>query len=520
MLLPTDHSGDWNSLASEKEHAFRMAILCEEVANYHAEFGKMPYDAPGKIPRLDRIVGINPFTLTAVVEANVRMDSLVEATSRLGLLPSVVAGERGMTVADAFANLTSESSSFAFGTFDCTVVEIEVILGDGKLVRARSDWNDDLFYGSAGTMNSLGLVTMLEISLTRRGPYVALEFIRLSLEEIGTLKATLKEIRTPPSKDVPSKFKSLTSEEELERDASVIYTRSYQTDHQCEKATFESEVIAHLLWQLSGTSVEFVEAVMFKQLSGVIVGRTGPINCSPLLESSEAHSFTEIVRDKIEATGKNRKPQVFYMETAMYLFRHDSQHMVQTRASYSEGNVHLEPLSWSKAIPQSFGVCIEGVERLVKQLQDRTAVPLRIRPVLSPRMMDRRASSGIGHAFPLSNELYFIIEAFEVSQSGVLDRILDEDYVKSMDKGGSGRRDAFQLLHSYVPCPKLVAPWYAHDYVAHGKLRKKWRAGVFPDVLDRLETRYQPSSIDPACAVGRRWSTSQVIMLLDQSEKN
>jgi FAD/FMN-containing dehydrogenase len=131
----------------------------------------MPYDAPGDVLRLDRIVVINPFTLTAKVEVNVRMNSLVEATTSLGLFPSVVASEREMTVADAFANMTSESSSFSFGPFDCTVVKIEVILGDGKLVRARSDLNDNLFYGSSGTMNSLGLVTMLEISRTRRGPY-------------------------------------------------------------------------------------------------------------------------------------------------------------------------------------------------------------------------------------------------------------------------------------------------------------------------------------------------------------
>ncbi|KAF2022670.1 FAD-binding domain-containing protein, partial [Setomelanomma holmii] len=150
------------------------------MTGYLKDHKKIPYNAPADIPRLDQIVEIDLSAQTAKVEANVSMGSLVKATLPLGLVPSVVAGQRGMTVADAFANMTSESSSFSFGAFDCTVLEIEIITGDGEIVRARPDWNEDLFYGSAGTMHSLGLITMLEISLTRRGPYVRLEFIPLA----------------------------------------------------------------------------------------------------------------------------------------------------------------------------------------------------------------------------------------------------------------------------------------------------------------------------------------------------
>jgi hypothetical protein len=66
--------------------------------------------------------------------------------------------------------------------------------------------------------------------------------------------------------------------------------------------------------------------------SGVIVGRMGSTYCNPLSDPSEAHSFTEIARNVIDATGEIRTPQVIHMETTSYLSHHDSQSCQSKRA--------------------------------------------------------------------------------------------------------------------------------------------------------------------------------------------
>lgn len=88
-------------------------------------------NAPSDTPGFDKIVQLDFDTSTAWVEPNVTMGTLVQATLECGLVPAVVAGSKTISVADAFAATTTESPSFMFGTFDCTVISIEVILSNG-----------------------------------------------------------------------------------------------------------------------------------------------------------------------------------------------------------------------------------------------------------------------------------------------------------------------------------------------------------------------------------------------------
>lgn len=66
-----------------------------------------------------------------LVEPNVPMDKLVEATMRFGLIPPVVMEFPGITVGGGFSGTSGESSSFRYGYFSDNVLEIEMILGNG-----------------------------------------------------------------------------------------------------------------------------------------------------------------------------------------------------------------------------------------------------------------------------------------------------------------------------------------------------------------------------------------------------
>ncbi|KAH6613189.1 hypothetical protein C7974DRAFT_292035, partial [Boeremia exigua] len=132
--------------------------------------------SPAWISELNKVVEFDPCTLNIKVEPNVTMLDLVETTMQFGFLPAVVADCRDTTVASAFAAQSSASSSFAFGTFDDTVVEIEMILHDREIVCVRPDkpWNRDQFYGSAYPTFRSGVITMFEIRLVVSGPCVEL----------------------------------------------------------------------------------------------------------------------------------------------------------------------------------------------------------------------------------------------------------------------------------------------------------------------------------------------------------
>ncbi len=111
------------------------------------------------------ILSINATIQTALVEPNVPMDALVAATMEQGFLPPVVMEFPGITVGGGFVGTAGESSSFKYGFFDRTVVRAEVVLADGTLLNASSTENAELFEGLRGSFGTLGVLTLVEVSL-------------------------------------------------------------------------------------------------------------------------------------------------------------------------------------------------------------------------------------------------------------------------------------------------------------------------------------------------------------------
>lgn len=122
---------------------------------------------------LNHVLKVDPERKTVLVEPNVPMDALVEATLLHGLVPPVVMEFPGITVGGGFAGTAGESSSFRYGFFDRTINFIEIVLGNGDIVKASSTENSDLFYGAASSFGTLGVTTLLEIQLIEAKTYVA-----------------------------------------------------------------------------------------------------------------------------------------------------------------------------------------------------------------------------------------------------------------------------------------------------------------------------------------------------------
>ncbi len=99
---------------------------------------------------LNHVLNVNPESKTCLVEPNVSMDQLVDATLPYGLVSPVVMEFPGITVGGGFAGTAGESSGFRYGFFGESVNWIEIVLANGETVTASPREREDLFRGASG----------------------------------------------------------------------------------------------------------------------------------------------------------------------------------------------------------------------------------------------------------------------------------------------------------------------------------------------------------------------------------
>ncbi|TQS32411.1 hypothetical protein Golomagni_07269, partial [Golovinomyces magnicellulatus] len=132
------------------------------------------------ISSLSHVLYVNQAERYALVEPNVPMDRLVEETVCYGLVPPVVMEFPGITAGGGFSGTSGESSSFRHGFFNENVEEVEIVLGNGELVRASKDERSDLFQGAGGALGTLGIVTLMKVRLIEAKKYVHARYIRIN----------------------------------------------------------------------------------------------------------------------------------------------------------------------------------------------------------------------------------------------------------------------------------------------------------------------------------------------------
>jgi len=128
------------------------------------------------VSRLDRVIEINTIEQYILVEPNVPMDKLVEETLRHRLVPPVIMELPGITVGGGIQGGAGESGSFKYGLFHDTCLEYEIVLGNGELITASPTKNEDLFYGTACSYGSLGVITLVKLRLVPAKDYVHLTY--------------------------------------------------------------------------------------------------------------------------------------------------------------------------------------------------------------------------------------------------------------------------------------------------------------------------------------------------------
>lgn len=108
-------------------------------------------------------------------EGMVTYEALTEACLRYRLMPAVVPQLKTITLGGALAGVGIESSSHRRGLVHDTVLELDVLLGDGRVVTCTpSNEHADLFFGFPNSYGTLGYALRVKAKVVPVRPYVHL----------------------------------------------------------------------------------------------------------------------------------------------------------------------------------------------------------------------------------------------------------------------------------------------------------------------------------------------------------
>ena len=173
--------------------------LAKKTSNLFRARAKNPH--PGlDVSGLDRVISVDPVAKTADVAGMCTYENLVAATLPYGLAPLVVPQLKTITLGGAVTGLGIESTSFRNGLPHESVLEIDILTGDGSIVTATpTNENSELFFGFPNSYGTLGYSVRLKIELETVQPYVALRHIRF--HDLATLQSTMNTIADERSYD-------------------------------------------------------------------------------------------------------------------------------------------------------------------------------------------------------------------------------------------------------------------------------------------------------------------------------
>jgi FAD/FMN-containing dehydrogenase len=145
------------------------------------------------VQSLDGVLAVDPVGRTADVGGMTTYENLVDATLPHGLMPLVVPQLKTITLGGAVSGLGIESSSFRNGLPHESVVEMEVLTGDERLVLAGPD-NEHraLFHGFPNSYGTLGYALRLTIELEPARPFVRLRHVPFT--DVITCFATMADV--------------------------------------------------------------------------------------------------------------------------------------------------------------------------------------------------------------------------------------------------------------------------------------------------------------------------------------
>jgi FAD/FMN-containing dehydrogenase len=150
------------------------------------------------------VLEVDAAARTADVLGMTTYEELVDATLRHGLMPLVVPQLKTITLGGAVTGLGIESSTFRNGCPHESVLDLDVLTGDGRVITVTPDGpHADLFSGFPNSYGTLGYALRLRIELEPVRPFVELHhFTRHSAVDAAHLIESISTSRQHEGREV------------------------------------------------------------------------------------------------------------------------------------------------------------------------------------------------------------------------------------------------------------------------------------------------------------------------------
>jgi FAD/FMN-containing dehydrogenase len=133
------------------------------------------------LSHFDEVIRVDPAAGVVEAEGMVPYSTLVDRTLAHGTMPAVVPQLKSITLGGAVAGVGIEASSFRHGLVHDTIAALDVLTGDGRIVRCTPDnEHRDLFFGFPNSYGTLGYALAVTARTVPVKPHVALTHTRYS----------------------------------------------------------------------------------------------------------------------------------------------------------------------------------------------------------------------------------------------------------------------------------------------------------------------------------------------------
>ncbi len=127
----------------------------------------------------DEVLEVDAAAGWVEAEGMVTYEKLVDACLAHGVMPAVVPELKSITLGGAAAGVGIEASAFRYGLVHETLLEIEVLLADGRVVTATPEnEHAELFFGFPNSYGTLGYALRLKARAVPVQPFVRLTHTR------------------------------------------------------------------------------------------------------------------------------------------------------------------------------------------------------------------------------------------------------------------------------------------------------------------------------------------------------
>lgn len=164
----------------------RIRIKKKTISNLFRYSGKKEESGfrPVDLSNFNKVLHVDTEHKTLEVQGLATYESIVDATLKYGLIPTVVPELKHITIGGASVGIGIESTCHRYGFVHDGILEADVLLSNGSIV-CCSPTNEysDLFYGLPNSYGTLGYILRVKIRLYDSKPYVTLHTKRLDSVE-------------------------------------------------------------------------------------------------------------------------------------------------------------------------------------------------------------------------------------------------------------------------------------------------------------------------------------------------